>query len=205
MNLDELTALCDEMVSLSRAGIPLDRGLIQLAEDLPQRLSANAREVGEKLQAGSSLADVVAADDGPFPAVYKSVVEAGIRGGKLSVALEGFARISRQVGEVRKLVISSLIYPVILLFVLLIISFALLGQFGSAVRYSLTSIQGRGAAETSEADVLRNFEVWSQWFWLLPAVLLAFAVIWFILALFCLLYTSPSPRDQRGSRMPSSA
>ena len=28
---------------------------------------------------------------------------------------------------------------------------------------------------------------------------------WAILADFCLLYTSPSPRDQRGSRMPSSA
>ena len=26
-----------------------------------------------------------------------------------------------------------------------------------------------------------------------------------IMAIFCLLYTSPSPRDQRGSRMPSSA
>ena len=26
-----------------------------------------------------------------------------------------------------------------------------------------------------------------------------------VLHLFCLLYTSPSPRDQRGSRMPSSA
>ena len=31
------------------------------------------------------------------------------------------------------------------------------------------------------------------------------AVLGSILAYFCLLYTSPSPRDQRGSRMPSSA
>ena len=30
-------------------------------------------------------------------------------------------------------------------------------------------------------------------------------VLLLILACFCLLYTSPSPRDQRGSRMPSSA
>jgi len=184
MKLDELTALCDEMVSLSRAGIPLDRGLIQLAEDLPQRLSTNAREVGEKLQAGASLADVVKADDGPFPAVYKSVVEAGLRGGKLSVALEGFSRIARQIAEVRRLVISSLIYPVILLFVLLVISLGLLGKFGSALRYSLVSIQGRKAEETSEAALLRYFEVWSEWFWLLPAALLVFAVVWFVLAVF---------------------
>ena len=31
------------------------------------------------------------------------------------------------------------------------------------------------------------------------------AVILFALGALCLLYTSPSPRDQRGSRMPSSA
>ena len=30
-------------------------------------------------------------------------------------------------------------------------------------------------------------------------------MLFFALAAFCLLYTSPSPRDQRGSRMPSSA
>ena len=28
---------------------------------------------------------------------------------------------------------------------------------------------------------------------------------WYLLSNLCLLYTSPSPRDQRGSRMPSSA
>ena len=31
------------------------------------------------------------------------------------------------------------------------------------------------------------------------------SILGFVLSLFCLLYTSPSPRDQRGSRMPSSA
>ena len=30
-------------------------------------------------------------------------------------------------------------------------------------------------------------------------------IVCWILVPFCLLYTSPSPRDQRGSRMPSSA
>ena len=42
---------------------------------------------------------------------------------------------------------------------------------------------------------------------IIPGLLLAFAYILVIVAMavFCLLYTSPSPRDQRGSRMPSSA
>ena len=32
-----------------------------------------------------------------------------------------------------------------------------------------------------------------------------FGMVGSMVSLFCLLYTSPSPRDQRGSRMPSSA
>ena len=34
---------------------------------------------------------------------------------------------------------------------------------------------------------------------------LAFGLLALALLVICLLYTSPSPRDQRGSRMPSSA
>ena len=40
-----------------------------------------------------------------------------------------------------------------------------------------------------------------------PTILVAigYFIAFFFLSLTCLLYTSPSPRDQRGSRMPSSA
>ena len=43
---------------------------------------------------------------------------------------------------------------------------------------------------------------WFKWYTLAGS---ASAVMIFALAWGCLLYTSPSPRDQRGSRMPSSA
>ena len=38
---------------------------------------------------------------------------------------------------------------------------------------------------------------------ILPGVVVAFVLVGY--STICLLYTSPSPRDQRGSRMPSSA
>ena len=49
--------------------------------------------------------------------------------------------------------------------------------------------------------------------WVMPAGLAAVAALWAVTFfvsvpqhnVLCLLYTSPSPRDQRGSRMPSSA
>lgn len=180
ITLDELTALCDEMVSLSRAGVPLDRGLVQLAEDLPSRLSSQARNVGERLESGQSLADVVASDDSPFPAVYKSVVEAGLRSGKLTVALEGFARLARQMAELRRLVISALVYPLLLLFVMIAISMGLLGRFGTDVHAALLSLKGRGSESDWAAGLLENYAVWSQWFWVIPAALFVLGMAWFI-------------------------
>ena len=65
--------------------------------------------------------------------------------------------------------------------------------------------------EKADVDVLLDPDAkpWSRFakFWAQP-------IVWFVLArpgnavmrmVACLLYTSPSPRDQRGSRMPSSA
>ena len=54
---------------------------------------------------------------------------------------------------------------------------------------------------------------WNKNKWYYDGIMLAGVVIFLSIFLFaspgllgyCLLYTSPSPRDQRGSRMPSSA
>ncbi len=184
ISLDELTALCDEMVSLSRAGVPLDRGLLQLANDLPKHMATHAQRVGEQLQAGQSLADVVSNDDTPFPAVYKSVIEAGIRSGRLSVALEGFSRLARQLAEIRRLVISSLVYPLVLLVVLSLISLFLVSRFGPIVAKILFSLKGRGSESTWAADPLNTYAAWSQWFWVIPVSLLALGILWFVVSLF---------------------
>ena len=45
----------------------------------------------------------------------------------------------------------------------------------------------------------------SQYLFVFAAGLLAVFVVFVILYMACLLYTSPSPRDISGSRMPSSA
>ena len=43
------------------------------------------------------------------------------------------------------------------------------------------------------------------WLWLSGFLLISAVGAWFLLSDACLLYTSPSPRDKRQSRMPSSA
>ena len=45
ITLDQLIALNDEIAALVRAGVPLDRGLRSLGEDLPGRLGRFARQL----------------------------------------------------------------------------------------------------------------------------------------------------------------
>ncbi len=55
MTLDDLIALNDEIVALSRANSPVGEGLVQAGRDLPHRLGDIAVRVGNRLQAGESL------------------------------------------------------------------------------------------------------------------------------------------------------
>ena len=66
---------------------------------------------------------------------------------------------------------------------------------------------GAVVASATLAPALQGWLIDSQsWTWIFFSVVpLALAASGFLLIADCLLYTSPSPRDQRGSRMPSSA
>ena len=182
ISLDELTALCDEMVSLSRAGIPLDRGLVKLAADLPGRLSAQAQQIGERLEAGQNLADVVANDDSPFPRVYKHIIEAGLRSGRLTVALEGFARLARQLSELRRLVASALVYPLLLMAVLSGISLVLVRQFGTDVHGAMDALFGPRGLPDGYDSMLGLFAWLCRWFWLLPVTMFLLGCLWYLIS-----------------------
>ncbi|MEO8494096.1 MAG: type II secretion system F family protein [Planctomycetota bacterium] len=117
ISLDELVALNDEILALVRAGVPLDRGLVSLGADLPGRLGSLAQSLGRRLESGASLADTVDDSSHGFPRVYRAVVAAGIRSGKLSAALEGLSTAARRAAELRRVMIVSLVYPIVVLMV----------------------------------------------------------------------------------------
>ena len=117
ITLDNLIALNDEIAALARAGVPLDRGLVAIGKDMPGRLGRIAQSLGRRLESGEDLAVAVGASGETFPPVYRAVVLAGLRGGRLSVALEGIAKTARRVSDTRRVMLVSLIYPLVVLFV----------------------------------------------------------------------------------------
>lgn len=113
ISLDELIALNDEITSLVRAGVPLERGLRSLGGDLPGRLGWLTRDLGERLERGESLVEALDGARGGFPRIYCAVVAAGIRSGSLPAALQGLSAAARRAAELRRLMIVSLVYPIV--------------------------------------------------------------------------------------------
>lgn len=111
IDLEHLIALSDEMAALVRAGVPLERGLVNFGEDVPGELGRLAKRLGQRLERGDSLEEVLATDEAAFPRVYRTVVEAGMRSGRLASALEGLASAARRLAELRRAISLSMLYP----------------------------------------------------------------------------------------------
>src|SRR5262245_37802471 len=111
--LNDLIALSDEMAALAKSGVPLERGLLNLGQDIPGQLGRTTRRLAERLERGDSLSQALAAEEGSFPRVYRTVVQAGLKSGHLPIALEGLAVAARRLAELRRAVGLAIIYPLV--------------------------------------------------------------------------------------------
>ena len=114
INLDDLIALNDEIRALSRAGVPLGRGLLQMGRDLPKQLRRAAESIGSRIELGENLESIVSDERHGLPPVYSAVVAAGVQSGRLPAALESLSSTLARVAEVRRLIGLAAVYPLLL-------------------------------------------------------------------------------------------
>jgi len=118
ITLDQLLALNEEISALVRAGVPLEKNLGLLGGEMPGELGEVATMIAVRAARGESLERIIAEQSGQFPPVYRAVIEAGQRAGRLPAALESLAGTVRRLSETRRAVLVSALYP---LFVLMLI------------------------------------------------------------------------------------
>lgn len=178
ISLDRLLALNDEIAALVRAGIPLEKGLTQLACEAPGKLSAVASDLAKRMDAGESLVDILEKDKTLFPPVWRSVVLAGIRSNHLAAALESLSRTGRRAKELRRSMVVALIYPAIVVAVaysLFVFSLSTLAPAMDTTHQALTGtsllvLSWLGAAGGTAG----------MWAWIVPAlVVLGVAGWWY--------------------------
>jgi type II secretory pathway component PulF len=113
VSLDDLLALNAEIAALGRAGVPIEEGLLALSGDMPGRLGRLASQIGIRASRGEPLERIVADQALRLPPVYRAIVEAGIKSGRLSTALESLAGSLRRLSEARRGILAASLYPLI--------------------------------------------------------------------------------------------
>ena len=112
-NLDRLIGLGEEISALVRTGLPLEEALLLKSRAERGKIAKHLGELAQKLGTGQSLADAVR-DDPVFPPVYAAVVEAGIKSGNLSCALDSITDCVRALRDARLFLLRSTLYPLVL-------------------------------------------------------------------------------------------
>ena len=111
--LDDLLALNDEIAALVRAGLPLEQGLAELGRDMPGRLGRIATSLSEAASRGEPLEQALLDRAVQLPPVYRAVMQAGMRAGRLPAALEAVAASARRITETRRAAVVAVSYPLL--------------------------------------------------------------------------------------------
>jgi general secretion pathway protein F len=107
-----------ELATLLKAGVPLDRAL-SITSELTERAAFRSvmLDLLRVLKGGKSLADSLATHPEYFSNLYINIVRAGEASGALAPVFERLSEFERTRDELRNYIISSMIYPTLLLLV----------------------------------------------------------------------------------------
>ena len=153
----------EELATLVKAGLPLDRTLSITAELASKpALRALIQDVLKQIKSGKSLAEALAAHPKHFSRLYVNMIRAGEAGGILETILERLVEFQRSADEMRSYLISALIYPA-LLTVVGIGSIAIL-MFFVIPRFS-TIFTDIGAPIPFSTQVLLTLSEWTLQYW----------------------------------------
>ncbi len=115
VTLEQLTALNREISALAAAGVPLTAGLVRVADEFSGPTSALASRLAQRMEQGQDLSSAINAEGDALPPAYRTVIEAGLKSGRLTAALEGYTTTATRIAELRRVVGLAAVYPVMLL------------------------------------------------------------------------------------------
>ena len=119
LSTEEATELAARVADLTKAGLPLGEGLRALAGELSgRRLPHVLGVLADRLDAGEDLAVAIDSVGRYLPPHLRGLVLAGLRSGRLAEVLEEYVDLERSQDEIRRRLLSSLLYSFALLAVL---------------------------------------------------------------------------------------
>ncbi|MGI6681002.1 MAG: type II secretion system inner membrane protein GspF [Bdellovibrionota bacterium] len=127
VSLKDLSIITSQLTTLIVAGLPLVNALQALAEQTESRnLRRILTDVRESVEEGNAFHKSLANFPKAFPKLYVNMIEAGEASGKLDSTLENLSKYLEEQLALRRQVISSLFYPILMLVFCLLVVVGLL-------------------------------------------------------------------------------
>jgi type IV pilus assembly protein PilC len=118
VRISDFLVFNQEMIALLKAGLPVVHSFeILLERQESPVLRRVLADVREKVNAGSSLSDAFAAQGDIFPRLYWTSLKAGEKSGEIEAVLRRYLKYQKTVLGLSRKVISTLVYPAILILI----------------------------------------------------------------------------------------
>jgi type IV pilus assembly protein PilC len=174
---EELLIFNQGFATLLRAGLPVVESLETMVESCEGAALGDAlREVVKKVKEGSSLSLAMSGSPSVFSRLYVASVAAGEKTGDLVPSLMGHIEYQKRTDAIRKKIVSSAIYPVIL-------ALASIGVVIFLITYVVPSFAGlymdTGAELPMPTRVLIGFSDLLKAYFLLIIAVIVIGVLWF--------------------------
>jgi type IV pilus assembly protein PilC len=132
---NEFLLFNQQLASITKAGIPLERGLRELAVDIRSKsMSKLIDGIAGELESGTSIEEAFEKKQKRFPPLYGRILKAGVETGRLSEMLTSLNRHLELANQTRRIIFEALSYPAVIVslaaVILTAIFMIIIPQFG---------------------------------------------------------------------------
>ncbi|MHC4631932.1 MAG: type II secretion system F family protein, partial [Planctomycetota bacterium] len=113
---NEFLLFNQQLASITKAGIPLERGLRELATDVGSKSMRKLIDaIAGELEAGVSIEKAFEKRQKRFPPLYGRILKAGVETGRLSEMLTSLNRHLEMANQTRRIIFEAISYPAVIL------------------------------------------------------------------------------------------
>jgi type IV pilus assembly protein PilC len=113
---NEFLLFNQQLASIVKAGIPLEKGLRELSQDVSSgSMRKLINDIANELESGTNIEEAFEKRQKHFPPLYGRILKAGVETGRLSEMLISLNRHLEMANQTRRIIFEAISYPVVIL------------------------------------------------------------------------------------------
>ncbi|MHC4738781.1 MAG: type II secretion system F family protein [Planctomycetota bacterium] len=186
---NEFLLFNQQLASIAKAGIPLERGLRELAKDVTSKPMRRLIDtIAGELEGGVSIEEAFEKRRKHFPPLYGRILKAGVETGRLSEMLTSLNRQLEVSNQTRRIIFEAISYPaIVLIMASIVITFLLL--FVIPEFHSILTEMADGAQLPYLTQAVLGMTAKVGFFWSVVGLLIAGVVV-----IYAMLSSNPAGR-----------